>query len=191
MPTTKAEKTHHHILTLAAHEASLSGIANLTAGKLAKATGLSKSGLYAHFGSMQSLQIAVIDFIAAYFVEEVARPGFAAPVGEARLRALFDLWVSWSQHPDRPGGCQLLAASFDYDGLDSPVRDHLANWIEKWLKTLETEASKAGLPDPASTSATALALYSAQHIQTHLLRNASAADWARDEWDECLTKNAL
>jgi len=188
MPATKAEKTRHHILTLAAHEASLSGIANLTAGGLAKATGLSKSGLYAHFGSMQNLQIAVIDFIAARFVEEVARPGFAAPVGQARLRALFGLWVGWSQHHDRPGGCQLLAASFDYDGLDGPVRARLANWIEKWLKTLETEAWKAGLPDPANTSTTALALYSAQHIQTHLLRNASAADWARDQWERCLPK---
>src|SRR5438045_3113944 len=92
----KGEQTRAVILDAALAQASASGFESLTIGSLAEQTGLSKSGLFAHFGSREDLQIAAIELAAARFAETVFVPALKAPRGLPRLRALFAAWLEWT-----------------------------------------------------------------------------------------------
>src|ERR671937_389400 len=98
----KGEQTRQAILARAFELANVVGVSNVTIGRLAEATGLSKSGLFAHFGSKEALEVAVVEEAARQFVQEVMVPALRKPRGEPRVRALFDSWMRWGQ---RPGGC--------------------------------------------------------------------------------------
>jgi len=88
--------------------ASVNGLEGLTIGRLADELTLSKSGLFAHFGSKEALQVAVIDEAARQFVQAVMVPALREPRGEPRVRAMFERWMAWV---DRPGGCFFISAS--------------------------------------------------------------------------------
>ncbi len=120
---TKGEETRSQILAAAVEQASSSGFESLTIGTLAERTGLSKSGLFAHFGSKQELQIAALDEAARQFTEAVFLPAMKAPRGVKRLRALFENWVGWPQRAQLPGGCPIDAATREYHHQPGPMRD--------------------------------------------------------------------
>lgn len=186
---TKAERTRARILDIAQREASLIGIDSLTLGGLAQSCGLSKSGLNAHFGSKEALQIAVIDAVAGRFRSEVAEPALAYQAGKKRLEAIMACWIAWSQHADRPGGCQLIAATFDFDGLDGRVRDRLEHWMTIWrgviIRTVEEANTAQALGhDPENTASLAFGLYMAQHMERQLLGDDTAGDRALGQWRE-------
>lgn len=101
------------------------GLGGLTIGRLAAATGMSKSGLYAHFGSKEDLQLAVLAQAAQEFADTVVVPALAEPRGEPRLRALFENWLR-SGNLRAPGGCLFVKASAELDEQAGPVRDQLA-----------------------------------------------------------------
>ena len=101
----KGERTKSAILNQAVSAASRHGIEGLSIGSLADRLEMSKSGLFAHFGSKEDLQIAVLSTAAAKFEEVVVRPALRAPRGAARLRKWFDLWLRWITDPSIPGGC--------------------------------------------------------------------------------------
>ena len=119
----KGEETRAQILDAAVQQASEAGFESLTIGSLAERTGLSKSGLFAHFGSRTDLQIAVLDEAARRFTEAVFLPAFKAPRGLKRLRALFENWITWPEHAHLRGGCPMHAASAEYDDQPGPMRD--------------------------------------------------------------------
>ncbi len=119
----KGEETRAQILDAAVQQASEAGFESLTIGSLAERTGLSKSGLFAHFGSRTDLQIAVLDEAARRFTEAVFLPAFKAPRGLKRLRALFENWITWPEHAQLRGGCPMHAASAEYDDQPGPMRD--------------------------------------------------------------------
>ena len=121
--STKGEETRAQILAAAVEQASASGFESLTIGTLAERTGLSKSGLFAHFGSKLDLQIAALDEAARAFAEAVFMPAMKAPRGLKRLRALFENWISWPQRANLPGGCPIDAANREYDHRPGPMRD--------------------------------------------------------------------
>jgi len=120
---TKGEVTRAQILAAAVEQASASGFESLTIGTLAGRTGLSKSGLFAHFGSKLELQLAALDEAARQFTEAVFLPALKAPRGLKRLRALFEGWISWPQRAQLPGGCPVDAASREYQHQPGPMRD--------------------------------------------------------------------
>ena len=187
----KSDRTRAQILDVAQREASIHGIDALTIGGLAKACGLSKSGLNAHFGSKEALQLAVIDAAAMRFREEVAEPALAAPPGRARLLAIMEHWIAWSQHPSRPGGCQLISAAFDFDGLEGVVRDSLNAWITTWRLGIvacvaEANAVDSCALDPERTASLAFGLYMAQHTERHLMEDATAAQRALESWEKSI-----
>lgn len=136
---TKGEETRSQILAAAVIQASGGGFESLTIGTLAEKTGLSKSGLFAHFGSKLDLQIAALDEAARQFTQAVFMPAMKAPRGVRRLRALFENWVSWPQRASLPGGCPIDAASREYQHQPGPMRDAV---IER-QKLLDRELSKA------------------------------------------------
>src|SRR5688572_24456302 len=113
--------------------ASVNGLEGLTIGRLAEELTLSKSGLFAHFGSKEALQVAVIEEAARQFVQDVMVPALREPRGEPRVRAMFERWMAWV---DRPGGCFFISASSELDDRPGPTRDALARTLKDWLDQL-------------------------------------------------------
>lgn len=122
----KGEQTRAQILDAAVRQASEAGFESLTIGSLADRTGLSKSGLFAHFGSRLDLQLAVLDEAARRFTEAVLLPAAKAPRGLRRLRVLFENWLAWTEHAGLDGGCPIQAAATEYDSQPGPLRDAVA-----------------------------------------------------------------
>ena len=120
---TKGETTRALILDAAVQQASAGGFESITIGTLAERTKLSKSGLFAHFGSRQELQIAAMDEASRRFTEAVFLPALKAPRGLRRLRALFEGWVHWPEIAQLSGSCPLYAAAAEYDDKPGPIRD--------------------------------------------------------------------
>ncbi|MGZ5659798.1 MAG: TetR/AcrR family transcriptional regulator [Usitatibacter sp.] len=136
--STKGEETRAQILAVAAEQASTAGFESLTIGTLAEKTGMSNSGLFAHFGSKLDLQIAALDECARQFTEAVFMPALKAPRGVKRLHALFENWITWPQRAKLTGGCPLDAASREYDHRPGAMRDAV---IER-LRLLNRELAK-------------------------------------------------
>lgn len=139
----KGEDTREAILDAAGKLAGHVGLDGMTIGALATGTGLSKSGLYAHFKSKESLQLAVLEHTRARFVAEVIAPSLTAPRGEPRVWAVFDNWLKWDA---QPGGCLFVAASSELDDQPGPVRDQLVRNQRDWRDTL-AQVFRGGVTD--------------------------------------------
>jgi AcrR family transcriptional regulator len=135
----KGEHTRMAILDVALAQASEAGFESLTIGSLAERAGLSKSGLFAHFGSREELQVAAIEAAAARFTETVFVPALKARRGLPRLRALFDNWLDWTARSGLTHGCPMQAAALEYDDRPGPVRDAI---VEHFAR-LERELGRA------------------------------------------------
>lgn len=143
MTRRKGEQTRAAILTEGAALATVEGLEGLSIGQLAKATGLSKAGLYAHFGSKEELQLATIEAAREIFLAEVVRPGLAAPSGVRRLRALCEAFISHVEREVFPGGCFFSAAAAEFGTRRGRVRDAVAESQTAWLGLLERVAREA------------------------------------------------
>jgi AcrR family transcriptional regulator len=153
---TKGERTRHAILDTAASLATEEGLSPLSIGRLAEATGMSKSGLFAHFGSKEELQLATVEHAAAMFVAEVIAPAREAPRGIARVWALCERMIDYSERQVFPGGCFFAATSSEFNNKPGPVRDLIAQSIRSWLGYLEhavEQAQEAGELDDSLTAA--------------------------------------
>src|ERR1700722_18982843 len=135
-------KTRHAILREAVNIASLEGLEGLTIGKLASTLRISKSGLFAHFGSKEGLQCAVVDEARDIFVEKVVLPA-AHLRGLRRLRPLCANLLAYGEEKTFPGGCFFSAASLEFDDRPGPVRDRIVGLMKKWLGNLERAARDA------------------------------------------------
>jgi len=183
---TKGQRTRNSILGVAAALATEEGLDPLSIGRLADATGMSKSGLFAHFGSKEELQLATVDHAAALFVAEVIDPARSAPKGLARIWALCDHMIGYSERQVFPGGCFFAAASFEFNNRPGPVRDRIESMIRSWLSYLEhavEQAQEAGELDP-KVSAREIAFQldafaQASNAQYQLFRDPQVFDDAR------------
>jgi AcrR family transcriptional regulator len=143
-------RTRQAILEAAVDLASVEGLEGLTIGRLAAALSMSKSGLFAHFGSKEELQLATVEAARAVFIREVIRPAFEAARGLPRLWSLCDIWLSYVQGGVFRGGCFFAAASAEFDSRPGPVRDRIAAIMREWLDMLHravVEAQGAGQLD--------------------------------------------
>jgi AcrR family transcriptional regulator len=136
---TKGEETRSQILAAAVQQASASGFESLTIGSLADKTGMSKSGLFAHFGSKLDLQLATLDEAARLFSQSVFLPAMKAPRGLKRLNALFENWLTWTERASLPGGCPVDAATREYIHQPGAMREAA---LER-QKLLDREITKA------------------------------------------------
>jgi AcrR family transcriptional regulator len=143
----QGERTRKAILEAAVHIASAEGLEGLTIGRLALELSMSKSGLFAHFGSKEDLQVATVETARAIFIKEVIRPAFETAQGLTRLWNLCDTWLGYVQSGVFRGGCFFAAAAAEFDGRPGPVRDRIAEIMKEWLTTLRgaiIEAQNAG-----------------------------------------------
>ena len=186
MLETKGQRTRTSILEVAAALATEEGLDPLSIGRLAEATGMSKSGLFAHFGSKEELQLATVEHAAKLFVAEVIDPARSAPKGLARVWALCDHMIGYSERQVFPGGCFFAATSFEYNNRPGPVRDRIESMIRSWLSYLEhavEQAQEAGELD-ANASAREIsfqldAFAQASNAQYQLFRDPQVFDHAR------------
>lgn len=139
----QGRRTRHEILQVAMDLASTNGLDGLTIGGLAQQLGLSKGGLFRHFGSKHELQVATIDAAAERFNAVVITPAQPAAPGLARLRALMDSYLDAIQQPVFPGGCFFAAASAELDSQPGPPRDRLVAVVGAWLGLLTEQAQIA------------------------------------------------
>lgn len=135
-------RTRRSILRKAVNIASIEGLEGLTIGKLASALRISKSGLFAHFGSKEDLQCAVVDEAREIFVERVVLPVNQFQ-GLKRLRALCENWLEYGRERVFPGGCFFSAASLEFDDRPGRVRDKIVGLMQRWLSNLEVAARDA------------------------------------------------
>jgi AcrR family transcriptional regulator len=136
------EKSRAAILDAATRLATVEGLDGLSIGRLAEHTGMSKSGLYAHFGSKEELQLATIDAASEIFVREVIEPARSAE-GSARLEALADAFLSYLDRRVFPGGCFFAAAQAELDTHPGPVREKLRETGRRWLDYIERQVRGA------------------------------------------------
>src|SRR5262245_34921675 len=140
-------RTHEAILEASAKLASIEGIHGLTIGRLAEELGVSKSGLFAHFGSKEALQLETIQAAQKIFAREVVQPARASPEGLPRLEALFEAFFSYLERGVFPGGCffaGLLADEGPRSGPVHEVAEHLEReWVD-FMNELVREAREKG-----------------------------------------------
>jgi AcrR family transcriptional regulator len=189
----KGDQTRARILRHAARVASRDGLEGLSIGELAAALEMSKSGLFAHFGSKEELQIEVLRSAAVDFEAKVVRPALKQPRGPARLRSLFESWLRWASAPETPGGCVFAGASFEMDDRPGPVRDYVAEQQRQLLGVLSRSAKlgvEAGLfrkdLDCDLLAFQLLGLMLGYHHARRLLRQRNADAMARQGFEQLL-----
>lgn len=128
--TRKGAATREVILERAYGIATSAGLEGLSIGPLAEAVGMSKSGVFAHFGSREDLQRAVLDLAGERFTAATLLPALSAPRGLPRLRALLGRWFDWLRAS--PGGCLVLSAVSEYDDRPGPIRDQVVDLHLRW-----------------------------------------------------------
>ena len=139
----KGADTRDRILEHATRMASRDGLGGLTVAGLAGELGLSKSGLFAHFGSKDALQVQVLEAATQRFRDTVVRPALKAPRGRPRLTALFERWLAWGNDVTMPGGCIFVAAAIELDDRPGPARDFLVASQKEWIAALVKAAEQA------------------------------------------------
>jgi AcrR family transcriptional regulator len=133
----QGERTRQAILEVAVHLASAEGLEGLTIGKLATKLAMSKSGLFAHFGSKGELQLATVEAARFIFIREVVHPILEVERGLSRLWKLCDAWLDYVEREVFQGGCFFSAAAAEFDGRPGVVRDRIAEIMKEWLEVLE------------------------------------------------------
>jgi AcrR family transcriptional regulator len=173
----KGEQTRTLILNEAIALASQVGLEGLSIGSLASRLRLSKSGLFAHFGSKEDLQLLTLKEAQRLFQDRVFSPALKEPRGLPRLRALFSAWLAWIAHnKDLPGGCLILSASTEYDDRPGAVRELLASGqrelrgaIVKAIRLAIDEGHLAAGTDPWQLSFELFGIVLATHHDSRLL----------------------
>ncbi|MDX2219454.1 MAG: TetR/AcrR family transcriptional regulator [Burkholderiales bacterium] len=190
----KGEETRAQILDVALNVASESGFEALTIGSLAERTGLSKSGLFAHFGSKEDLQIAVLDEGARRVSERVFKAALSEQRGVVRLRALFGNWLGWAESCQLKGGCPIMAAAFEFDDRPGPVRDavvkHHARMQSGMARTVELCIETGEFrpdTDPQQFAFEIFGIANAYYFSHRLMRDADAAERAFKAFDRLVT----
>jgi len=139
----KAVRTRQEILALAADLASAEGLEGLTIGRLAAELRFSKTGIFAHFGSKEELQLATVNRAKEVFLEQVVKPAQAKPRGLKRLQAMLISWLEYVEHSVFQGGCFFAAASLEFDSRPGSVRDLVAALTKAWMSALRNEIAYA------------------------------------------------
>jgi AcrR family transcriptional regulator len=182
----KGLQTRERILDTAFRLAARDGLEGLSLAGLAGEIGMSKSGLFAHFGSKEELQLEMLRTASERFVAQVMQPSFKQPRGLPRMKALFENWRRWATDPSLPGGCIFVAAAAELDDREGPVRAYL---VDRQRELLQAVARTARLAvevghfrrdlDVDQFAFEFLGIYLAFHEAHRLLRDPRSGERAR------------
>ncbi|HEX6958095.1 MAG TPA: TetR/AcrR family transcriptional regulator [Ferrovibrio sp.] len=194
----KGQQTRATIVSEAMRAASVEGFQGISIGMLAERLKMSKSGLFAHFGSKEELEKAVLDEAADRFAAMVWQPALQAPRGRPRIEALFHNMLDWMLHNrDLPGGCIFMALSVEMDDKPGPVRDDLAEMQTRWQATVARSAQiavqeghfRADL-DPRQFAFDMQGIMMAMSYYRRLLKDPSAVQRAEAAFADLLARSA-
>ena len=193
----KGDRTRTLILNDALALAGEVGLEGLSIGSLAGRLGLSKSGLFAHFGSKEDLQLATLRQGQQRFEEAVFRQALPSPRGLPRLRALFENWLAWIGRVDRPGGCVILAASVEYDDRPGEIRNalvagqrELRGALAKAVRLAIEQGHLRPDTDPWQLVFELMGIVLAVHHDRGLLDDPHAPERARRAFDRLIAAHA-
>ncbi len=193
----KGQQTKAVIVDAALGLATQIGMEGLSIGALAEVTQMSKSGVFAHFGSREELQISVIREYYARFEAEVFYPAMQEARGMPRLRALFALWMQRTS-VEIDSGCLFISGAVEFDDRPGPVRDALASSVHTWLAAMRRAvvgAQELGHVNPLSQPDDLLfqihGLILALHYEARFLKTPGSVDRALRGFDDILSRHAL
>ncbi|MFE4260823.1 TetR/AcrR family transcriptional regulator [Streptomyces sp. NPDC056883] len=156
----RGNQTRRTVLERTMSTASMDGLEGLSLGKIATELGLSKSGVFALFGSKEELQLATVQAARDVFVEEVVRPVRDEPAGIAKVWRLCASWIDYSGRRVFPGGCFFYSAAAEFDSRPGPVHDEIAKTRAAWTRYVERLLDEArlagGFRDAAAADADAV-----------------------------------
>ncbi|MFB7468754.1 TetR/AcrR family transcriptional regulator [Streptomyces sp. NPDC056224] len=141
----RGNQTRRTVLDRTMGIASVDGLEGLSLGKVAAELGLSKSGVFALFGSKEDLQLATVRAAVDVFVEQVVRPVREDPAGLAKVWRVCELWLGYSGRRVFPGGCFFYGVSAEFDARPGPVRDEIAKVRSDWTRYVERTLEEARL----------------------------------------------
>jgi AcrR family transcriptional regulator len=181
----KGDQTRAAIVDAALAIASRDGLEGLTIGTLAEQMQMSKSGVFAHFGSREDLQLAVLREYMRRFIAEVLQPAVRRPRGLPRLEAILDRWVTFLAR-ELARGCIMIAGAVEYDDRPGPQRDQMvaiiAGWKNELLKAIRQAIDEGHLRPDVDAQQMVFEFYGlmlAMHQDARLLRSANSAKRAR------------
>jgi AcrR family transcriptional regulator len=193
----KGQQTKAVIVDAALNLAAQIGLEGLSIGALAEVTGMSKSGVFAHFGSREELQISVVREYHARFEQEVFYPALQAPRGLPRLRALFANWMKRTS-AEIDSGCIYISGAVEFDDRPGPVRDALAESVNTWLAAMlravlqaQEEGQLRAEADAKQISFEIHALILALHYEARFLRSPESLARANAGFDNILARCAM
>ena len=191
----KGEQTRAEIVGVALAMAARVGLEGLSIGTLAAAVGKSKSGVFAHFGSREELQIAVVREYYRRFEAEVFQPAMRQPRGLPRVRALFDNWLRHTSAELDDSGCIFISGAVEFDDRPGPVRDALAQAVDAWIGAMTRavaqscqEGHLAAGADPRQISFEIHALILALHYEARFMRRPGSVTRARQGFRNILER---
>jgi len=138
----KGELTRAAILDVALELSSRDGLEGLTIGLLADRMNMSKSGVFAHFGSREDLQLEVVKLYHHRFEQEVFFPSVREPRGLPRLQSMFDRWLA-RVSVEIASGCIYISGAVEYDDRPGPIREELVKMVQAWQGGLQRAARQA------------------------------------------------
>lgn len=195
LPVGKGERTRESILERALELAAVDGLEGLTIGALAAHSGLSKSGLFAHFGSKEALQLATLKAASNAFAGAVMGPARSWPQGVERLRAIFENWLNWAERNE--GGCLFVTAAVELDDRNGSAREFLVAQQRSWLDALASQAAHAARTgelkpdlDAEQFAFEMYGIYLGFHNARRLQRDADAGRRARAAFETLVQRNA-
>jgi AcrR family transcriptional regulator len=190
----KGQQTKAVIVEAALGLATHIGLEGLSIGALADVTGMSKSGVFAHFGSREELQISVIREYHQRFEQEVFYPAMSAPRGVTRLRAMFGNWMKRTSI-EIDSGCIYISGAVEFDDRTGPVRDALANSVMTWLaamrRALEQCKEQGELRADENEEQILFEIHGlilALHYEARFLRNAGSIERAVTGFNNILAR---
>lgn len=193
--TTKGAATRELILDQAYAIACRAGLEGLSIGELAQAVGMSKSGVFAHFGSREDLQLAVLDSGGRRFGEAVLIPALRAPRGLARLHAIVAGWFDWVR--DNRHGCLIMGAVGEYDSRPGALHDAVVELIKRWreatARAVELAVEAGELRSDTDASQLSFEIFGvalALHNDTRLFDPANARAQAERAIDRLLAAHS-
>ena len=192
----KGQQTKAAIVDAALQLATQVGLEGLSIGAVAEATGMSKSGVFAHFGSREELQISVIHEYHQRFEQEVFQPSMQQPRGLPRLKALFDHWMQRTSI-EIDSGCLYIGGAAEFDDRPGPVRDALAESVRIWLAAMRraiAQCKECGQLRADTDEALMLfgihGLILALHYEARFLKVPGAIARAHQSFDNILARYA-
>ncbi|MCW5652906.1 TetR/AcrR family transcriptional regulator [Hydrogenophaga sp.] len=194
-PLQKGQQTKAAIVDAALGLATQIGLEGLSIGALAEVMQMSKSGVFAHFGSREELQISVVREYHTRFEDEVFYPALQVPRGLPRLRALFDNWMKRTS-VELDSGCIYISGAVEFDDRPGPVRDELASSVNTWLtamrRAIEMAIQEGHLnagTDAAQMAFEVHALILALHYEARFLRTPGSVQRALVAFDSIVQRH--